>query len=471
MTVAPPARPATPRTVSVAAVPDRDVTDRLSALEAEIVSAASRADPPVDGDALAQGARAEAAGLTYDPKHHDAAVRRMEAAGLAGLAAAGALDARAAGALIAHSDAPTEMALAALTHPALTTLSLTPAVAALWAILRRTSPLESFALWRTDAERALACVHAAGAPVPEAEALSVVRRCLRSGVHEVSPTGLTGTPVSAFGAPAAALVWSAGEADPALARLGASVAARALATPLQLAQTVDVNHRGQQALVRGLERRLQRLSLDLHDGALQDVALVAGELRRLEDHLRPALKGRSEGERVRALLGNLAELVEALDADLREVSTSFDGPGMLRRPFGEAIAAMVGGFRVRSGIDAELVVDGVLDNITNSQRIALHRVIQESLTNVRLHAQAEQTSVTVHGHTTHIEAAIVDDGLGFDPASTIEHAATNGRLGLVGMLERVRLLGGRCDISSRRGEGTRIHVHLARYEPTGDELG
>ena len=91
--------------------------------------------------------------------------------------------------------------------------------------------------------------------------------------------------------------------------------------------------------------------------------------------------------------------------------------------------------------------------------IAFYRVVQEALTNVARHAEAAKVAVTRHGDggTTSV---IADDGRGFDKTSV------SLRLGLLGMQERLLLVGGTLDIESAPGQGTVVTAHID--DPTGE---
>jgi signal transduction histidine kinase len=81
--------------------------------------------------------------------------------------------------------------------------------------------------------------------------------------------------------------------------------------------------------------------------------------------------------------------------------------------------------------------------------------VQEALTNVVKHAQAETVSVVLTRKGDHVVVVIEDDGQGFDPERTDET-----RLGLLGMRERIALVDGRLVVESRPGEGTTIAVEV-----------
>ena len=87
---------------------------------------------------------------------------------------------------------------------------------------------------------------------------------------------------------------------------------------------------------------------------------------------------------------------------------------------------------------------------------ALFRVVQESLTNVVLHAQASRVDVLLSQRNGKLIILIEDDGIGFTP----DNVAEQSHLGLFGMRERVEMLGGNLIIESSVGKGTTIHVEV-----------
>jgi PAS domain S-box-containing protein len=88
------------------------------------------------------------------------------------------------------------------------------------------------------------------------------------------------------------------------------------------------------------------------------------------------------------------------------------------------------------------------------------RLVQEALTNVMRHAQAQRVQINLQQHQTELELFIQDDGLGFEVEATLARVAHGTGLGLLGMQERVALLGGQLDINSAPGRGVEIRVCL-----------
>jgi signal transduction histidine kinase len=158
-----------------------------------------------------------------------------------------------------------------------------------------------------------------------------------------------------------------------------------------------------------------------------------------------------------------------VDKELRELARSLQSPAGLRIPVEEAIKHEVDSLRNRSGIVAELSIQGNFDGLTASQKITLMRIVQEALSNVRDHSEAETVKVRLTATRSRLGLEVVDDGRGFDVEERLLQAARAGRLGLVGMGERIRLLGGRFELESTPGGPTRVRASIPRWRPLAQE--
>jgi signal transduction histidine kinase len=159
--------------------------------------------------------------------------------------------------------------------------------------------------------------------------------------------------------------------------------------------------------------------------------------------------------------GRLAEI----DQTLRELSQSLESSSVGTASLPDTLRRELAVFDRRAGIEAAIEISGSFDSLSASQRIALFRIAQEGLANVREHSSATKVSVTLRELADGVRLAIVDDGDGFDVSHTVVSAARRGRLGLVGMSERVRLLGGSFSLTSSFGTGTQIVATLPSWDP------
>jgi signal transduction histidine kinase len=182
------------------------------------------------------------------------------------------------------------------------------------------------------------------------------------------------------------------------------------------------------------------------------------------------LKTLLDGPEQRALLNarmeDLDAQLQALDVELRRISNEVHtASAMLNRPFARALHDVARSFAARTNIEPRLTLDGDMSLLSPSQQIALLNIVHEALTNVREHSEASEVEIAVSVNEEGVEAQVTDNGQGFDLEPTLMRAARRGRLGLVAIHERVRLLGGHCRIDSRIGGPTVVWVGLDRWEP------
>src|SRR5205814_514844 len=159
--------------------------------------------------------------------------------------------------------------------------------------------------------------------------------------------------------------------------------------------------------------------------------------------------------------GRLGEI----DQTLRELSHSLESSSVVDRPLPEILNREIESFDRRTGVETRFDVSGTFDHLSASQRIALFRIIQEALSNIREHTVATRVSVVLEELANGVRVCVHDNGGGFDVAQTVVAAARRGRLGLVGINERVKLLGGTFRLRSAPGEATELMVTLPRWQP------
>jgi len=153
--------------------------------------------------------------------------------------------------------------------------------------------------------------------------------------------------------------------------------------------------------------------------------------------------------------------LSTLGRDIRDLAEVLEPRAILRAPLRDVLAREAAAFARRTGIEPTVAVDDDLGLMTASQQIALVRVAQEALTNVRDHAGATAVSLTATATREGVSLVVEDDGRGFDPSRQ-----TGDRLGLAGMHERVRMLAGRLAVVSRPGGPTRVEATIPRWRPS-----
>ncbi len=246
-----------------------------------------------------------------------------------------------------------------------------------------------------------------------------------------------------------------------------SAAAAGLAGLLEREALLD-REQWRELVAGAVERRLARVRFDLHDGPQQEVILLAQDVRLFRDQLRPLLDGDPDQARALGRLDDLEAQLLALDGDLRRLSTSVQSPFLAPDSLLESLQRVTDAFAQRTGILPETKYTAELTQLSESQQIALLALVQEALSNVRKHGHASSVRISIAPDADGIRAQISDDGRGFDPETTVARAARAGRLGLVGMHERVRMLGGKTRIDSRPGGPTVVSAVLPRWGGEAD---
>ena len=107
-------------------------------------------------------------------------------------------------------------------------------------------------------------------------------------------------------------------------------------------------------------------------------------------------------------------------------------------------------------MDCKFSVVGTPFRLPSSMEIAVYRVVQETLSNVRKHAQASTVNLRLHFQENRLLVEIRDNGKGFDLNQTLDSAIRVGHMGLLGMKQRAEMLGGNVNIKTSEGVGTAI---------------
>lgn len=212
------------------------------------------------------------------------------------------------------------------------------------------------------------------------------------------------------------------------------------------------------------ERRWSRLAFDLHDGAQQEISALRMDLSLLSTRLEKSLEDENDLDHALAAARELDERLRSLDAGLRELVESFESPAFTEQPLPELVKKLIDEFRESTGIAATLNLKDDFSILTRSQHIALVRVLREALANARQHSGASRVRVSLRLPARRVYLVVRDNGRGFTVQRTLARAAKTHRLGLIGMSERARLLGGKLEIQSAPGGPTTISLTL----PAGD---
>lgn len=204
-------------------------------------------------------------------------------------------------------------------------------------------------------------------------------------------------------------------------------------------------------VTKAQEEERQRIARELHDETIQALVILSRQLDDLASSGKLPMDKRLLLENLRQQVNNTMEGVRRLSQDLRPAA--LDRLGLL--PALEWLASDIG---EHSGITIEVKMHGTERRLSTEVELVLFRIAQEALRNVWRHSQATSAEVIVEFDERRTRITVKDNGEGFTLPHSIGDIARDGKLGLAGMQERARLLGGDMKIESAPGKGTSITV-------------
>jgi len=206
----------------------------------------------------------------------------------------------------------------------------------------------------------------------------------------------------------------------------------------------------QKVLVAQEEER-KRISRELHDDTAQ---LLLSLSRQIDNFTRNRKLPREEAVFLRDLQNKLNNGVNEVHRFSQALRLSvLDDLGLI-----PAIRSLLKGLQDTDGIKTELIVLGKERRYPAEVETMLFRIVQEATNNIRRHAQSLDTRVTIDFRDDRIVITIKDSGKGFKISGTLSDFLRSGKLGLAGIQERARLLGGAIDVKSTPGKGTTLTV-------------
>jgi signal transduction histidine kinase len=194
-------------------------------------------------------------------------------------------------------------------------------------------------------------------------------------------------------------------------------------------------------VVSAQEQERRRLARELHDETGQALTSILLGLRTVEEA--------GGEEEVRAAVAEVRELVRSTLQDVRRLAVELRPKALDDFGLVAALERLTESFTEQTGIAVGFESLLPTARLTPEIETALYRIVQESLTNIVKHAQAHNVSIVLGRKSDSVSVIVEDDGVGFDPDRPREDG-----LGLIGMRERVSLIGGRLTIESRPGAGT-----------------
>lgn len=202
------------------------------------------------------------------------------------------------------------------------------------------------------------------------------------------------------------------------------------------------------------ERERKHLAREIHDQVLQDLLTVNYRLEEVEET--ETITGMLQEE-----VGDIRSSIKMLVDDLRRICGNLRPPTIDSLGLGAALQSYTRDWSERTGIALALDLDANLGRLPEAIELSIFRIVQEGLSNIRKHAQASQVQIRLrHTSPRALLVSIADNGRGiaqdFDLAALSQH----GHYGLLGISERIALLGGRLKLQNQASGGLLLEVEI-----------
>ena len=204
------------------------------------------------------------------------------------------------------------------------------------------------------------------------------------------------------------------------------------------------------------ERYLHRISADLHDGPAQNVALALLRMEELDKALSTGGHLATDESQESGDLGTVRSSLESALKDIRSIAGGLRLPEIDDLSLTDTAVRVLKEFERATGTEVDFHPRDLPSRAPLPLKITVYRVLQEALANSYRHGNGASQAVTLSTNGNTIELEITDTGPGFDP----DLAVDDGSLGLIGMRERVELLGGQFELAKGTPSGTVIRVCL-----------
>jgi signal transduction histidine kinase len=201
-------------------------------------------------------------------------------------------------------------------------------------------------------------------------------------------------------------------------------------------------------MLEAQEKERQRIAQELHDETVQTLVAIA---KRAE-----SIMSSEDNSDVSWIKNTTIQMID----DLRRITLDLRPSILDDMGLASALRWLVARTNSECDTNIRILVDGFERKLSAQVEITVFRVVQEALTNIKCHSKAREAVVALELDTESLKIMIRDDGQGIYPLGKLSGLASKGKLGLIGIRERVESLGGTCQIHSRPGKGTELIVEV-----------
>ena len=196
------------------------------------------------------------------------------------------------------------------------------------------------------------------------------------------------------------------------------------------------------------ERLRRRIATDVHDHIGQNLAISKIKLE--------SLRETTSSPELTASLEEICQLIAQIIESSRSLTFELSPPVLYELGFEAAVEWLVRHTRQKHGLSTDFKSDGRPKPLSDDIRVLLFQAVRELLVNVVKHAQARNATVSTRKVGNQIQVTVEDDGVGFDTSKISSRDYKTSGFGLLSIRERLRSIGGRFEIESKPGRGTRV---------------
>jgi signal transduction histidine kinase len=209
-------------------------------------------------------------------------------------------------------------------------------------------------------------------------------------------------------------------------------------------------------MVEAQEEERRAISRELHDEVGQSLGALLVEVGQLSKLVPP------EDRVAQAQIAHIKSVAETAVKSIRDIALLLRPPMLDDLGLVPALEWQAREISRRSDMEVEVHSENVSETLGDEMKVTIYRLVQEALNNAATHASAKNAKVTIAQTSDKITVEITDDGHGFDPAR-------QRGMGILGMEERVRRLGGTFKIESAPGKGATVKAELPLYKADSPE--
>jgi len=208
-------------------------------------------------------------------------------------------------------------------------------------------------------------------------------------------------------------------------------------------------------ITRTQEEERKRIARELHDDTVQSLIAMGQRIELVKETLDDSAEGQTRLSELRTMVTGAIASVRQFSRDLRPLT--LEDLGLIA-----AMQYQLNQLAQSDGIEVNFTVDGEAEDLPAEMEVAIYRILQEALNNVRRHAHATRVDVSARFTPREVKMTVFDNGKGFEVPESLTDFASNGSFGMMGLQERAMLFEGDIFVQSAPGQGTTVQLTMPR---------